>query len=1087
MLKKTALIIACLFGAQGFVFGVPSIPGEGSIASSLPQDSSPQSVTRRITKKTPPFPTNKWFGSVIYNQHNSHSLRMYTYPAVIKASLYGDGLVIGHPDVTVDAKNIYYGHTDQLANNIVLVGAAKQTGQYGTVANKLIAAKTYLDDYSDWSATALWQDNADASFWMKGTFGKGFVFTYFEFSQNAAPMLLFPYDWNTTADPKWSYTPKTDDNGKYVGLIITLTYANGKEKYVGVYGQEGTTVTVPQDGYSVHGVCALALNMPNPDARFISVAVLSKPDDYDDFRPYAYSFITKTEAVRSVNIRNATVQTTFNFTVDTKCDKEKIENNEIKSNPLFLTFPHHRNGVSISAGDSLSVTFPSIRGDLEVTSGTSFSVVQKFHGILPNLTYELEGADKSRLGNYITNDKNFQFVATLGYYDTYHSGKQLAKAANLIPIMSQHGDITARDAVIKKLKDELSQWYRAGSGKSAKYFGWDEVWGGLIGVIAAPNYGLNNYNDHHFHYGYFVYASAILAMYDSAWASDYKGMVEMLIKDYANLNRTDADFTYMRNFDVYEGHSWAQGFIHKDDRGIDQESSSEAMNAWSAIYLWGLITDNTTLRDLGIWGYVTEYSAIREYYFKIRTDNQVFPKDYKPMSTGVLYAGVTAYDILFADVYGKPPYELVNKAGRVARAIKGIQVLPATPAMLYLGYDKAYAKDFFEYDAGSEYAPHWWTIWARFEALFNPEGAINSFNNNEKIYNENTDLDEGSSKTFSYHFINFFKKLGAPNTEYYADNAAFSAFKNESTGDTTVIAYNHSGAYKRVNFYKRPAGSLQGSLQGTLDIPPQSFIKTVDFKNFTVVPQLYAGTTYAQDGWSVTILNSASQGGKIELRGVSSLPAPFNEGFSPLGQQVELVKNAAYAIPKNTQLGFDFLNTVLPAGTNEKNIVVMYYAGGGTAGAVSGAAENAPLETSAPALAASNSNNGWIEVPTIVDAKGKVATAAAANAGIYALVLTPGTGEGEQFRVYPNPYKPGSGGKYDALQGGIEFDGISEGARIKIYTIMGELVFETTSRNVNKYVWNAKNSAGKNVASGIYIYHVTTGGKTRKGKLAIER
>ena len=71
----------------------------------------------------------------------------------------------------------------------------------------------------------------------------------------------------------------------------------------------------------------------------------------------------------------------------------------------------------------------------------------------------------------------------------------------------------------------------------------------------------------------------------------------------------------MRNYDFYESHSWANGMGGQDDRGIDQESSSEAMNTWSAVYLWGLITQNKEIENLGIYLYSNEYQAIKYYYF----------------------------------------------------------------------------------------------------------------------------------------------------------------------------------------------------------------------------------------------------------------------------------------------------------------------------------------------------------------------------------------------------------------------------------------------------------------------------------------
>ncbi|MFC7513355.1 glycosyl hydrolase [Streptomyces thermocarboxydus] len=51
-------------------------------------------------------------------------------------------------------------------------------------------------------------------------------------------------------------------------------------------------------------------------------------------------------------------------------------------------------------------------------------------------------------------------------------------------------------------------------------------------------------NDHHFHYGYYVYAAAIIAQYDPSWAADsaWGGMVKTLVRDTANPSRTDSAF-----------------------------------------------------------------------------------------------------------------------------------------------------------------------------------------------------------------------------------------------------------------------------------------------------------------------------------------------------------------------------------------------------------------------------------------------------------------------------------------------------------------------------------------------------------------
>jgi hypothetical protein len=87
--------------------------------------------------------------------------------------------------------------------------------------------------------------------------------------------------------------------------------------------------------------------------------------------------------------------------------------------------------------------------------------------------------------------------------------------------------------------------------------------------------------------------------------------------------------------------------------------------------------------------------------------------------------------------------------------------------------------------------------------------------------------------------------------------------------------------------------------------------------------------------------------------------------------------------------------------------------------------------------------------------------------------------------VFPNPFKPGSGGAYDAAE--ITFRNLTRKSTIKIFNIAGELVKTIEVDNVaGEEKWNAKNDSGEKVASGVYIYYVSTdGGLKAKGKFAI--
>jgi len=61
----------------------------------------------------------------------------------------------------------------------------------------------------------------------------------------------------------------------------------------------------------------------------------------------------------------------------------------------------------------------------------------------------------------------------------------------------------------------------------------------------------------------------------------------------------DPRFPFLAQLRIpYAGHSWACGHARFGD-GNNQESSSEAMNAWCGLILWGTATGDTALRDLG--------------------------------------------------------------------------------------------------------------------------------------------------------------------------------------------------------------------------------------------------------------------------------------------------------------------------------------------------------------------------------------------------------------------------------------------------------------------------------------------------------
>ena len=148
----------------------------------------------------------------------------------------------------------------------------------------------------------------------------------------------------------------------------------------------------------------------------------------------------------------------------------------------------------------------------------------------------------------------------------------------------------------------------------------------------------------------------------------------LLIRDIASPGRTDTMFPYIRCFDKYAGHSWASGDANFAD-GNNQESSSESLNAWYGMMLWGEATGDKTVRDTGLSLFNTERTAVEEYWFDVSGTN--FPKDFPQVALGMIWGGKGAFATWFS--------------GDID-CIHGINWLPFTPASIYMGRHPDYVK-----------------------------------------------------------------------------------------------------------------------------------------------------------------------------------------------------------------------------------------------------------------------------------------------------------------------------------------------------------------------------------------------------------
>lgn len=690
----------------------PVVPvGAGGYLTTLPKPCKPlPAEIYRTADLTGPMLTGQWWSSLVWQKY---SQPLFAHPLSMLCT--SNGLAVSYPGANIHG------------NKSGIFGSG--SGREGDLKLGHAAASSFpqadCGGFSDWFVTTVFASGPAS---LRASFGHGspFVFCLYAGGNPTVSFTKPPLVWAGTAqDAVLGVTA----NGHHYGLFG----ASGSRWS----GLDGTTFVNQAAGKPYFSISLLPDNRP---------ATLAQ------FRQYAYQHVTDTRV--EFKVESGFVKSTYQFTV------KPYEGAE--TGTLFALYPHQWKYATTPLTE---LTYGSVRGVMKVGQGQNFSLVVPVQGLLPLLPAQ-GVTDRTRLLEYLKAEADKK---PGGFGDTYWEGKYLGKLATLSGVAEAAHAPDLQNIFRTEIKRRLEQWFTAAPGKDQPVFYYNSTWGTLIG--SRPSYGSDRpLNDHHFHYGYFIRAAAEVVRLEPAWAEKWGPMVKLLIRDIASPDRRDALFPYLRCFDKYAGHSWASGDANFAD-GNNQESSSESLNAWYGLVLWGQATGDLALRDTGLFLFNTERTAVEEYWLDVSGSN--YPKDFPNVALGMVWGGKGAFGTWFS--------------GDID-CIHGINWLPFTPASLYLGRHPDYVKKNHDRivevrKGGTDYNNGWGDLVIMFYALSDPAAAAAYLEANPRCK-----IEGGNTHAFMYHWIHTLNHLGLNDPAVTADYPLVGVFTKQ--GRRTYAAYN---------------------------------------------------------------------------------------------------------------------------------------------------------------------------------------------------------------------------------------------------------------------------------------------------------
>jgi len=646
-------------------------------------------------------------------------------------------------------------------------------------------------NWGDWTLTM--REPQDGTHYLDATFGRGMPYVWIELF-GIRPHL------NAPADAEW-----LDKDGK------ALTFPAQTDRWIVRVEGRMWGVFAPQPvALTKSGAEVVVGDMDHAIPYFV-VCALPRLGDMDLFAQHAFAIPRDSRFDWSYDPAKGEVQTTWTLKTVPLVGSE--------TNTIQGWLPHHyrttRNDLKFAESE-----YNTPRGKLKFTVGTTFEIAWPFNGIPPMLPAPQEDSSAHSfkrermdyyLNSYVTERADKPSTPEEQRYggDTYWGGKDLTQYALYAYMAKELGNKEAADKLRNTLHDALSDWFTYTPGEKKHFFARYDRWKAMVGF--SSSYGSDTFTDNHFHYGYFTSAAAWLGMLDPQFLKDYGPMARLVAKQYANWDRNDKDFPFLRTFDPWGGHSYAGG--SSSGIGNNQESSSEAMQSWGGLFLLGVAMNDHDMTSAGAMGWAIERTAAEEYWNNYygwkngAADSNLSP-NYKHSIVGIVGDQGDAFGTFFS---GEPMH------------IYGIQWLPLSTILYYLGKDPSFSH--YQLDQMLEeqkkkkpgftfkdLKADWGDVTLGFILFADPEWAVEKM---DELWDANDEIAHSKNIAgITYYMAHAEAQLGLVDWTMHTDLPASLVYHKAGANHVTVVAYQADA--QEVTCHVFSAGRKIGEFQ----VPP---------------------------------------------------------------------------------------------------------------------------------------------------------------------------------------------------------------------------------------------------------------------------